>query len=71
LDLVVSDFWDVYTQQRWFIQGPRHQLNMIWWNKPEFNKYPIMNKNGSQSWLGYMRAMPRAENWRFLVGSAG
>lgn len=71
LELIVSDFWDVYTQSRWFIQGPRHQLNMIWWNKPEFEKFPIRNKNGSQSWLGYMRLAPRAENWRHLVGSTG
>jgi phage major head subunit gpT-like protein len=71
MTLVVNDFWDVYTQQRWFIQGPRHQLNMIFWNKAQFEKYPIINKNGSQSWLGYMRCAPRAENWRMLVGSAG
>jgi len=71
LELVVNDYWDVYTQTKWFLQGPRHQLNMIWWNKPEFNKYPIRNKNGSQSWLGYMRLAPKAENWRHLVGSTG
>jgi phage major head subunit gpT-like protein len=33
LELVVNDFWDAYDQVKWFIQGPRHQLNMIWWNK--------------------------------------
>lgn len=71
MELVVNDFWDVYTQQRWFIQGPRHQLNMIWWNKPEFQKYPIQNKNGSQSWIGYQRLAPKAENWRHLTASTG
>lgn len=71
MELVVSDFWDAYTQTRWFIMGPRHQLNMIWWDKPMFEKYPIRNKNKSQSWLGYFRATPRAENWRHLVGSTG
>jgi phage major head subunit gpT-like protein len=71
MNLVVNDFWDVYSQTRWFIQGPRHQLNMIFWNKAQFEKYPIINKNGSQSWLGYMRCAPRAENWRMLVGSLG
>jgi phage major head subunit gpT-like protein len=71
LELVVNDFWDAYDQVKWFIQGPRHQLNMIWWNKAEFDKYPIRNKNGSQSWLGYMRVGVRAENWRHLVGSTG
>jgi phage major head subunit gpT-like protein len=71
LELVVNDFWDAYDQVKWFIQGPRHQLNMIWWNKAEFDKYPIRNKNGSQSWLGYMRVGVRAENWRHLVGSPG
>lgn len=71
MELVVSDFWDVYTQSRWFIQGARHQLNMIWWDRPMFEKYPIVNKNKSQSWLGYMRVAPKAENWRHLVGSAG
>jgi hypothetical protein len=44
---------------------------MIFWNKAQFEKYPIINKNGSQSWLGYMRCAPRAENWRMLVGSLG
>lgn len=71
LELVVNDFWDLYTQTKWIIQGPRHQLDAIWWNRPEFQKYPIQNKNGSQSWLGYMRMAPRAENWRHLVGSTG
>lgn len=71
MELVVSDFWDVYTQSRWFIMGPRHQANMIWWDRPMFEKYPIINKNKSQSWLGYMRLAPKAENWRHLVGSAG
>jgi len=71
LELVVSDWWDQYTQQRWFLQGPRHQLHMIWWDKPTFEKYPIRNKNKSQSWLGYFRAAPRAENWRHMVGSTG
>lgn len=71
LELIVNDFWDVYTQKRWFIQGPRHQMNMIWWNKPEFEKYPVRNKNGSQSWIGYMRVAPRTENWRHTVGSPG
>ena len=71
LELVVNDFWDVYTQTHWFLQGPRHHLNMIWWNRPEFAKYPIRGKNGSQSWLGYMRLAMRAENWRNLVGSTG
>lgn len=71
MELVVNDFWDVYTQSRWFIMGPRHQLNMIWWDRPMFEKYPIRNKNKSQSWLGYMRLNPRAENWRHLVGSTG
>lgn len=71
LELVVNDFWDVYTETKWFIQGPRHKLSLIWWNKPEFAKYPIQNKNGSQSWLGYMRLAPRALNWRMLVGSTG
>jgi hypothetical protein len=71
LNLVVNDFWDIYTQTRWILQGPRHQLNQIWWNKPEFMKYPVRNKNGSQSWLGYMRVAPKAENWRHLVGSTG
>jgi phage major head subunit gpT-like protein len=71
MELVVNDFWDAYTETRWFIMGPRHKLNMIWWDQPEFSKYPIMNKNGSQSWLGYMRLNPKAENWRHLVGSAG
>lgn len=69
MELVVSDYWDVYTQTRWFISGPRHQANMIWRDKPSFEKYPIMNKNGSQSWLGYARFKPRAENWRHMVGS--
>lgn len=71
MELVVNDFWDAYTQSKWFIMGPRHQVNMIWWDKPEFAKYPITNKNGSQSWLGYMRLNPRAENWRHVVGSLG
>ncbi|MBB6672623.1 Mu-like prophage major head subunit gpT family protein [Cohnella nanjingensis] len=71
LELVVSDFWDAYTQVRWFIEGPQHQLNMIWRNRPTFDKYPVTNKNGSQSWLGYARFKPRAENWRHLVGSTG
>jgi Mu-like prophage major head subunit gpT len=71
MELVVNDYWDAYTQTRWFIMGPRHQVNMIWWDKPEFQKYPIMNKNGSQSWLGYARFTPRAENWRHTVGSTG
>lgn len=71
MELVVNDFWDAYSQTRWFIQGPRHQLNMIWWDRAEFAKYPIQNKNGSQSWLGYMRLAPRSENWRHLVGSTG
>jgi phage major head subunit gpT-like protein len=71
LNLVVNDFWDIYTQTRWILQGPRHQLNQIWWNKPEFMKYPVRNKHGSQSWLGYMRVAPKAENWRHLVGSTG
>ncbi|MBB6694382.1 Mu-like prophage major head subunit gpT family protein [Cohnella xylanilytica] len=71
MELIVNDFWDVYTQSRWFIMGPRHQLNMIWWDRPMFEKYPIRNKNKSQSWLGYMRLNPKAENWRHLVGSTG
>jgi len=71
LELVVSDYWDAYTQTKWFLQGPRHQLYMFWWNKPEFQRYPVMNKNGSWSWLGYFRAAPRATNWRHLVGSPG
>lgn len=71
MELVVSDFWDAYTQVRWFIMGPQHQANIIWRDRPEFSKYPIMNKNGSQSWLGYSRFKPRAENWRHLVGSTG
>ena len=71
MELVVNDFWDAYTQQRWFIMGPRHQVNMVWWDQPEFEKYPITNKNKSQSWLGYMRLAPRAENWRHTVGSPG
>lgn len=71
MELVVSDYWDVYNTTKWFISGPRHQVNAIWWDKPEFNKYPIMNKNGSQSWLGYARLQPKAENWRHVVGSSG
>lgn len=71
LELVVNDFWDLYNQVKWFIQGPRHQLNSIWWEKPEFLKYPVRNKNGSQSWIGYFRQNPKAENWRHLVGSPG
>jgi phage major head subunit gpT-like protein len=71
MELVVNDFWDAYTSTRWFVMGPRHQLNMIWWDRPMFEKYPIVNKNKSQSWLGYMRLAGRAENWRHLVGSLG
>jgi phage major head subunit gpT-like protein len=71
MELVVNDFWDEYTQSRWFIQGPQHKVNMIWRERPSFEKYPIMNKNGSQSWLGYCRFAPRATNWRHLVGSSG
>lgn len=71
MDLVVNDFWDVYSQTKWFLQGPRHQLNMIYWNKAEFMKYPVRNKNGSQSWIGYQRLAPKSENWRALVGSLG
>lgn len=71
MELVVNDFWDEYTQVRWFIQGPQHQVNLIWRERPTFERYPVMNKNGSQSWLGYARMAPRAENWRHLVGSTG
>lgn len=71
MELVVNDFWDEYTQTRWFIQGPQHQANIIWRERPSFEKYPIMNKNGSQSWLGYARFAARTENWRHLVGSSG
>ncbi|MDR6555438.1 Mu-like prophage major head subunit gpT family protein [Paenibacillus qinlingensis] len=71
MELVVNDYWDLYTQTSWILSGPQHQLQMIWRNRPEFNKYPVMNKNGSQSWLGYARFQPRAENWRQLVGSRG
>jgi len=71
MELVVNDFWDAYSTVRWFITGPRHQIDMIWRDKPSFEKYPIMNKNGSQSWLGYARFKPRAQNWRHSVGSTG
>ena len=71
MELVVNDFWDAYTQVRYFIQGPQHKINMIWRDRPQFEKYPVMNKNGSQSWLGYARFKPRGNNWRHTVGSTG
>lgn len=71
LELVVNNYWDEYTQTRWFLEGSRHKLNMIWRDRPSFEKFPVMNKNGSQSWLGYARFKPLAANWRHLVGSNG
>lgn len=71
MELVVNDFWDEYSTTRWFIQGPQHQANLVWRERPTFERYPVMNKNGSQSWLGYARFALRAENWRHLVGSTG
>mgnify|MGYP001335274666 CR=1 FL=1 len=71
LELVVNDYWDVYTQTRWFLTGPRHRFFNIWREKVEFNKFPVMNKNGSQSWLGYLRHTVAAFNWRHSVGSTG
>lgn len=71
LELVVNDFWDLYTQVRWFLMGPRHKVNHIWRVQPEFKKRTYMNANGSQSWDGYLREANELANFRHLVGSTG
>lgn len=76
LELVVMDYLgsastgNSATDDYWFIQGDRHELNFFWRIRPEFKAMDEFD-NFTAKYRGYMRYSYGVSDWRGIVGSTG